>query len=307
MSNDKLFARIQELAKSGISKREAGKILWEEGFVDNIEAGRYKIRYYTNSAGGKNNPSRTVNWETGIPEPDPPDFQIVEMPSAYKKILVLTDVHVPFHDKEAITIALEAAKDCDAIILQEVFDFYALSRFDKNSFVSVRHEQDNWERLMDHIRSITDVPIYYQEGNHDERYQVFIHKQTAAIRDLRGLEFQVLFGFNDYDVRPMPGRCIIKIKDQYLGHGHETGMKSGGVYPARTLFLKVRDNYTVGHFHKTTQFTSRNSLTGKTITTNTLACLCNLNPYYMRINDWNHGYGVYHVGEESAWLENIRI
>lgn len=307
--NERLIARIQELATSGISKREAGKILYEEGYAKSIEDGRARIRYYTGQFGvkSKDKCSTIIDWKTGIPEPDPPDFQIVEMPSAYTKILVLTDIHVPFHDKDALTIALEAAKDCDAIIFQEVFDFYQLSRFDKTSFVSVAHEQDNWNRLMDHVRTITEVPIYYQEGNHDERYQVFIYKQAAALRELQGMEFQTIFGFNDYDVRPLPGRCIIKIRNQYLGHGHETGMRSGGVFPARTLYLKVRDNYTVGHFHKTTQYSSRNSLTGKITTTNTLGCLCDLNPYYMRINDWNHGFGIFHVGKETARLENIRI
>ena len=50
------------------------------------------------------------------------------------KIVSLTDWHVPYHDEKAIDVALAFCKliKPDVIIIHEIHDFYAVSRFDKD-------------------------------------------------------------------------------------------------------------------------------------------------------------------------------
>jgi predicted phosphodiesterase len=303
---ENLYKRIQELADLGISKRRAGKILFEEGLVDSPEIGRSQVRYYTGQKGFQNI-TNLIEWKNDLPQPEKPDFKIIELHST-KGILCLFDLHLPYHDIRTIEMALERKNEYDTIILQEVFDFYGLSKFDKFNNKSVADEQECFFRFMEWLRSkVPNHKIIFMYGNHDERFKLFIMRKAQEIADLNGMEFSTIFGFSDYNLIETPIRNIYKYRTVYILHGHELNINSGGVNAARSLYLKTKSNCICGHLHRSSEHIERN-IKGDIVGCWSVGCACCLTPLYLPVNGWNNGFAIIKpLHQKNFQVENIKV
>jgi predicted phosphodiesterase len=84
-----------------------------------------------------------------------------------KKILVIPDLHVPFHHREALALMLHREKDADlAVVMGDIGDAFALSRFIKYEDLPYEKEivevQQMFELLSDSFPKIKLIA-----GNHD--------------------------------------------------------------------------------------------------------------------------------------------
>ena len=63
-----------------------------------------------------------------------------------------------------------------------------------------------------------------------------------------------------------------------------------------------------GHNHTTSEHTETD-MNGKIVTTWSIGCLCGLNPDYMPLNKWNHGFAIVEMDEngEDYHFKNYRI
>ena len=111
-----------------------------------IDTARASVRYYRGRTGSAH---RRVLADRTFMLPPPTEDNPFSLPDAwhqpwkpyvigpkYDRILVLADAHIPFHDMEALTVALTAAKKYkpNCIILNgDWWDCYALSTWEKNS------------------------------------------------------------------------------------------------------------------------------------------------------------------------------
>jgi hypothetical protein len=108
--------------------------------IASLEAARSAIRTARGANGKANRKIATAVREKGIPhnplalpEPVALDFKPFVLRNA--KALIISDVHIPYHDLVALTAAMQAGKKagCDTlIILGDLMDFYQLSRFLKD-------------------------------------------------------------------------------------------------------------------------------------------------------------------------------
>ena len=100
---------------------------------------------------------------------------------------------------------------------------------------------------------------------------------------------------------------IIQAGKLNILHGHEFPGGSGGVNPARSMFLKACDSILVGHFHKTSSHTET-TLQGDVITTHSIGHLGEASPLYMPYNKWNHGFATLDLNVDGTYhLQNLRI
>jgi hypothetical protein len=91
-------------------------------------------------------------------------------------------------------------------------------------------------------------------------------------------------------------------------HGHEYARSVfSPVNPARGLFLRGKTTAMCGHHHQVSQHSER-TLEGKQLSTWSLGCLCNLNPQYMPLNNWSHGFAIVDVESSGDFhVDNIKI
>ena len=305
IKNEEAYARLQKLSDLGISKRRAAKILCDEGLYNNLEKARTFVRQHTGANGSKS--TYDIKWNTNLPMPDKTDFGIREITTT-KGILLLCDIHLPFHDNNTIEKALDLKDEYDTIIIQEVFDFYGLSKFDKTNRIEVHREQEMFFQLMEWMRErVPKHRIIFQMGNHDDRFVLTLMRKAQELAELQGMEFETIFNFDEYNIEKLPMRNLLLFNGLYIGHSHEIGVRSGGVNPARTFSLKTKGNFIGAHLHRTSEHITRN-VKGEVMGCWSVGCACDLHPLYMPINEWNNGFAIIKpYGDKHFRVKNFKI
>ena len=295
-----------------VPSRTLARMLWSKNpqLWPNLNAARLAVLYRRGRCGTQSRrkkgvanayaatcPSHPWNPEGYLPPSEEKPFTPHRIaPSGDERALILSDIHIPYHNLPALRAALTVGKrdDCSILILNgDTLDFYKLSRFQKDPRArSARDEIARANQLLDAIdEQFPKARKIWKDGNHDERYAHYLcahapelfsvlaeHASLPQLLELhdRGWEYVT-------DKRPI-----------YLGklpviHGHEYPTPVlGPVNAARGLFLRAKSCALVGHHHQTSEHTET-SIREDMITTWSAGCLCDLHPEYARFNKWNHG------------------
>jgi predicted phosphodiesterase len=212
----------------------------------------------------------------------------------HKKVLILSDIHVPYHSIDAITAAIQYAKKSkpDALLLNgDTIDCHRLSRFIKDPKKrNFKLELDTFKALFDVFEKELKCKIYFKIGNHEERYEHFLYEKAGELVGIEEFEFENIIKARARGIEIIGDKRPMKLNNLWGIHGHEyVGGISAPVNPARGLFLKAKVSTFQGHNHQTSEHTEP-TLTGKMVTTWSLGCLSELHPAYMPLNKWNHGF-----------------
>ncbi|AXH76568.1 MAG: vacuolar protein sorting 29 [Bacteriophage sp.] len=226
-------------------------------------------------------------------------------------VLVLSDIHIPYHSIEALTAAFDYAKKDkpDAILLNgDTIDFFGLSRFckepGKRSFAD---ELKTFAEFFEILHRTFKCQVYFKLGNHEERYNHFLWQKAGEIADVNEFNLSEIIKARAEGIQVIGEKRIIKLGDLNVLHGHEFG---GSVFSpvniARGLFLRAKTSALQGHNHQTSEHTE-SDMNGKITTTFSSGCLCELHPAYLPINKWNHGMTRVRVDGMNFEVSNKRI
>lgn len=276
----------------------------------NLEACYQAVRYARGAIGGVH---RTRPGVTALRAAQPAGFtwripkSIAEpwMPFALdaERTLVLSDIHVPFHDTPALQAVVKSALrwNPDCILLNgDVCDFFTISRFDKNPSVTRLRDELNATRQFLHWlrQKFPRARMVYKFGNHDERFSHYLWRKAPELFELEQLWLENLLQLADKKagtpgvegVEFLTNQERITLGHLDVLHGHELGKSSIAppVNPARGTFLKTMECTLSAHLHRSSQHRERSSR-GKQIACWSQACLCGLWPDYAKVNKWNHG------------------
>jgi len=229
-----------------------------------------------------------------------------------KKLAVLSDIHIPFHSIDALSAGLDfiQSEKPDAILLNgDTIDMYALSRFQKDPRKrSVAHELQATRDFLDVLNQF-GAKIYFKIGNHEERYQNYLIMKAPELLGVQQFELQHLLGLDERGIDLIGDKRIIKANDLNIVHGHEFGQSIfSPVNIARGLFLRGKVTAMQGHNHSVSEHTESN-MNGEITTTWSLGCLCELNPAYLPINKWSHGFAIVDLSDNGKdfHVRNYRI
>lgn len=294
-------------------------------FVDSEEARRL-IRYYRGQGGDKRRALATYKTEPaehaklmgipnpfGLPESDEDDWPPFVLPAACTRILLLSDIHVPYHNIGAITKAIEYGKkrNINCIVFNgDTLDCYALSRYEKDPRKrNFAHELESTRQLLRVFRKEFDgVPMYFKLGNHEERFEAFMRIKAPELLGCADFTLDTLLRFGELGCTLIQDKRIIKAGKLNILHGHEFGSSVfSPVNPARGYYMRAKASVICGHNHQSSEH-SENNLEGKVVTTWSTGCLCELHPQYMPINKWNHGFALIDVFEDGGFeVENLKV
>jgi predicted phosphodiesterase len=283
--------------------------------IASLEAARSAIRTARGANGKANRKIATAVREKGIPhnplalpEPVALDFKPFVLRNA--KALIISDVHIPYHDLVALTAAMQAGKKagCDTlIILGDLMDFYQLSRFLKDPRARSVAEEINDTKQFLRVAAEMFPRVIWKYGNHDERYENYLLTKAPELLDVEGVSLPSLLKLSEMGVEVITGKRPIYAGALTLLHGHElNGGISAPVNIARGLFLRAKACAIQGHNHQTSEH-SEVDVRRKLVTTWSLGCLCQLHPEYARFNKWNHGFAFLNVDGKDFEIRNRRI
>jgi predicted phosphodiesterase len=231
----------------------------------------------------------------------------------HKRIGILSDIHVPYHNIPSLTAAITYLKKSkpDALLLNgDAIDCHRLSRFVKDPKKrNFKLELDTFKALFDIFEKELNCKIYFKLGNHEERYEQFLYEKASELVGVEEFEFENIIKARARGIEIIADKRPMKLNNLWGIHGHEyIGGISAPVNPARGLFLKSKVSCFQGHNHQTSEHTEP-TLTGKMVTTWSLGCLSELHPAYMPLNKWNHGFAEIDldVNGEDFEFKNKRI
>lgn len=212
-----------------------------------------------------------------------------------KKSLILADAHIPYHNKDALTVALRYGLEQDVdtlVLLGDWIDFYSISRWEKDPRKrDFQMEIDTYNEVMDVIRGeFKTQEIVYLIGNHEERFDKYLKVKAPEFFGVNYINFDTFFQSELFRIKIVSNKRILKIGSLNLIHGHELNI-GRGVVPSRSLYLKAKQKSLMGHLHTTTHYSTK-KIGGDIVSCWSVGCLCELKPEYAPYNEWNHGFAI---------------
>jgi len=288
-----------------------------------LEMARGRIRYWR-GANGKQSRKQAVNvapelvksWDEAkvvlatVPPPEKTDVIWTPYNIPGEKVLSISDIHYPFHDEDALEIALRTGYEnkVDSILINgDLIDFYQISRFTKTmKGRKIELELRGTYQLIQAIRKIfgPSIPITWKMGNHEERWADHMSNVSSALWETQLSQVDKIFKcpelFFPEDEAPEYDLDIKFVKSQpmkighlWVLHGHEVGKGIfSPVNQARGVFLRTLNCTLVGHGHQTSSHSNK-SINDKVIACWSQGCLCDLHPRYNMVSlRWNHGFAI---------------
>lgn len=315
------------LKYSEFSTSQIAKLLNKDFPCDfiTVENARSVVRLYRGELAEINrkyNPDKIVQTRTmkekkdaqkwsKLPESDYSKIEDFILPKGVTRLLILSDIHIPYHDVKALEIALNYGIEnkCNGVLLNgDTLDFFQLSRFIKDRRLrDFAGELELGKQFLESLQ-VLGCPIYYKIGNHEERYENYLKTVAPELLGVSNFQLSELLEFGKYGVIEIKSKQLIKAGKLNILHGHEFGHSFfSPVNAARGLYMRAKANSIIGHHHQTSEHTEKD-LTGEVVTTWSLGCLCGLQPEYMPFNKWNLGAGFITIAKDGTYeVRNLKI
>ena len=257
---------------------------------------------------------RKAGWSDVIPEAlvELDGWAPITIPGPHRA-LILSDLHIPFHDVGALEVALEwgfERKPTLILLNGDIADHYAISRWENDprqrdfpgEVLAVKHFLSGLRKAFPEAR------ILYRLGNHEERYERFLKFKAPELLGIPNFEWANVFALDEYGVELIDQKKPLSLGSLGTLHGHEYSFPiSNPVNPARGLFLRAKVHAICGHFHQTSSHSEKN-MRQSVVTTWSTGCLCTLNPQYRPMNNWGHGFAYADIDKDGSFrVDNLRI
>lgn len=255
----------------------------------------------------------TLEIDLGFQEGEFEPFDPFIIPNRIKKLLVISDLHIPYHNKKALNAAIlyGLREKVDGILINgDLTDFYQGSRFEKDPRKrGLKAEIEETRLFLKTLRKNFGGYIVFKPGNHDERWEKYLMIKAPELLDMAEFRLETILHLKECDIEITREKQKIQHGKLNFLHGHEfpSGM-AAPVNPARGFFLKAKVSIVGGHHHQTSEHTEPD-LNDKIVTAWSTGCLCELHPKYMPYNKWNHGFGINELIDEEGnfRFRNYRI
>jgi len=227
--------------------------------------------------------------------------------------LVLSDLHVPYHERAAIEAAVDqGVKDrvCGVLLNGDILDSHELSTFDKDPDAPrYKAERKAALRLFGYLRHhFPRARIIYKSGNHEDRLASYLMRRAPALYNMKCTQFQEIMELDSFGIEYVGDKRVIRLGKLNIIHGHEYKPNiQAPVNPARGLFLRTKGSALCGHFHQTSEH-HEPTINGKPQGCWSTGCLCQLSPQYMPLNKWNLGFAIVNVHKGGRFsVQNFRV
>ena len=284
------------------------------GVWDTENAVETMVRYYRGKAGAKNKKYRKGKEQFPTIPPASRKRKGVIRLTTTGRWLVLSDLHVPYHDVKAVESALRHGIDngCDHLLINgDALDAYQQSRWVKDpNLRNTDKEIETLSQLLKAFEGYFDQKVY-KIGNHEERIEHYLFMNAPkmvgiskwSLTDCLQKELDIP------DWQMIASKQLYRLGKLNAYHGHELprGL-TNPVSVGRGVWLRTKQTGFTSHWHSTSTHIETNGAKTKTWVCFSLGCLCDLHPDYAPVNGWNHGFAMVDIGAGGSFNEiNCRI
>ena len=201
----------------------------------NVEDSRSALRYIEGK-NGKNLKTKFKNTEFHMTESRPrnpynlPDSYEEQrepyiLPVCCDNILLISDLHIPYHNIPAVTIALDYGKKekVNTIFINgDLLDCHTISKFESNPKKrSIKQEFDATREFLSQLRiAFPKASIYWLKGNHCIRWEKFLYSKVREIWDDDYFFLEERLQLNSVGVKILDDKVLVKAGKLSITHGH---------------------------------------------------------------------------------------
>ena len=178
--------------------------------------------------------------------------------SSTKFYTVVSDVHIPHHDKEAVTTVLEYVKDLrphGIVYNGDILDFYEISRFNSGSLKKLENQRfkDTWDQgnaFLDNFMKAAGNRLeeqYWNDGNHEDRLARWIeHEGNGVFADDEAFSIPGRLKLKERGItyNPVSDKAYVKLGHLLITHG-----RFATKYSAAKHLDTYRHSILIGHTH----------------------------------------------------------
>lgn len=222
------------------------------------------------------------------------------------KFVVVSDIHFPFQDDNAIKAFFKFLKEhtVDTIILNgDIMDCYDVSRFDKDisRTNSLQREINLVNKFFSRIREINpEAKVIFIKGNHCDRIERYLKKHNELF-SLDVLKIPNLLNLEKFNIEYYDK--FYKLGSLKITHGSVVRKFSG--YTAHAEMDKNDCSGISGHTHRLGAFYKKTP--ARYLAWFEGGCLCDINPEYVDNPDWQQGFIYGAVDKDSFTVEIVPI
>ena len=236
------------------------------------------------------------------------------LPVSCNNILLISDLHIPYHNIEAVTIALDYGKKekVNTIFINgDLIDFHMVSRFESDPKKrSIKQEFDATKEFLLQLRkAFPKASIYWLKGNHCIRWEKFLHAKVREIWNDDYFYLEERLQLNQVKVKILDDKVLVKAGKLSITHGHHIFK---GVFtpvnPSRGAFLRAKQSLIVGHLHRPSHH-PETDLDGNIISCYSTGCLCELRADYSPlVGNTMHGFAHIQIASDGDYnVKNYSI
>lgn len=220
--------------------------------------------------------------------------------------VVTSDVHVPFHDPNAVVLAAKLIRHYDpdiSVYAGDHLDFYAVSTYDRNPgrVFRIQDEIDQWhvDVLAPWGGASKRARKIFIPGNHEDRLRRYLWRHPELF-GLKVLELPNLLELDRLDIE------YAELAVNFGGvlevsHGTKVSKWSGATAKAEQELRGFSISTITGHVHRAGTFAHF----GHTGQEN--PCLCDLNPEYVRNPAWTQGLTFFEIRDGIVKIEPVKF
>ncbi|MFF8367873.1 metallophosphoesterase [Streptomyces lydicus] len=176
-----------------------------------------------------------------------------------KRIVVISDLQVPYHDAKALNSLIGFIGDYqpdELFQIGDLNDYETPSRWNEGTRYEYRQQvksdsEVTKRRVLEPIRAVYDGPFGILEGNHDLRPRTYLSAKAPALAEYADdFHFSKLLDFDGFGIDLTPPFHRVGT-DTGLIHGHEIkGLSSIAGTTAYGHASKATMNLVMGHTHR---------------------------------------------------------
>lgn len=225
--------------------------------------------------------------------------------------LVVSDIHAPFHDYNAIRLVAQVAKwhQPDVLIYNgDSLDFYHSSRFDTNPerMFNLQTEIDAWHTDVVAVLSSAVGKQCRQIktlGNHEDRLRRKLWS-NPDLYGIRALQMDSLLELERYGIE-LVTTAVFFGNHLEVSHGTLARKWSGYSAKAEAEKRRYRISTITGHVHRAGRFET--NVRQHRVIAQENPCLCSLDPEYMTDPDWVNGFTLFDVRNGNVRIDVVEI
>ena len=203
--------------------------------------------------------------------------------------IVLSDIHLPYEDKRALSTALEFTRKIkpDTIILGgDILDCYPLSTFHRvPSAPSLHQELEAGKNFLKELRrQHRNADITFIFGNHESRFEKRILERLPELHG--SVALSELLELDELDIIPVTepvDNTSVHWRGVDIAHYDIAGSNA-----PRKIIADIGVSTVQCHTHH--QSLTKKRYKDRTITVVENGCLCGLDPQYVKNPNWQHGF-----------------